>query len=327
MNLPVRMRRLRARPAIRRVFAERTVDPRQLVQPYFIVPGEGVAVEQPPRSGLWRVSADVVAREARALQAGGVGGIMLFGVPPEKSDDPDALPAQLAPLTTAMAAIREATPDLPIFVDVCLCSYTTHGHCGHVAHGRVDNDASVAVLARQATLLARAGADFVCPSDMMDGRIGALRAALDAEGHVETGIVSYAVKMASAFYGPFRAAADSAPAFGDRSTYQMPAGNRREARREWRLDEAEGADALLFKPALTNLDLIRDAREGSDLPLFAYQVSGEYAMLRAAADQGLMDLDRAVQETLLSILRAGADVIVSYHGRAAAGMTGAPPTR
>lgn len=324
MNIPVRMRRLRARPAIRRVFAETTVEPRHLVQPYFVVPGEGVALEQPARSGLWRVSADVLAGEARALLAGGVGGIMLFGVPPEKSDDPDALPAQLAPLVRAIGAVREAAPELPVFVDVCLCSYTTHGHCGHVSCGEVVNDASVAVLARQAVLLAAAGADFVCPSDMMDGRVGAIRAALDAGGHADTGIVSYAVKMASAFYGPFRAAADSAPAFGDRTTYQMPAGNRREARREWRLDEAEGADALLFKPALTNLDLIRDAREGSDLPLFAYQVSGEVAMLRAAADQGLMDFERANQEVLLSIRRAGADVIVSYHGRAAAGMVGKP---
>lgn len=324
MNLPVRLRRLRARPAIRRVFAETTVEPRVLVQPYFVVPGEGVAVEQPARSGLWRVSADVVAREARALAAGGVGGVMLFGVPPEKSDDPGALPTQLAPLVNAMARIRDAAPDLPLFVDVCLCSYTTHGHCGHVAHGRVDNDSSVPILAQQAVLLAAAGADFVCPSDMMDGRIAGIRAALDAHGYEATGVVSYAVKMASAFYGPFRAAADSAPAFGDRTTYQMPAGNRREARREWRLDEAEGADAILFKPALTNLDLIRDAREASDLPIFAYQVSGEYAMLRAAADAGLMDFERACAETLLSIRRAGADVIVSYHGRAAAGLSGTP---
>ena len=324
MNLPVRMRRLRARPAIRRVFAEVSVEPRHLVQPYFVVPGEAAAVEQPARMGLWRVSADVLVREARALRAGGVGGIMLFGVPPMKSDDDRDLPAQLAPLTAALSRVRDAEPDLPIFVDVCLCSYTTHGHCGHIAGGRVDNDRSVEALARQAVLLASAGADFVCPSDMMDGRIGALRGALDADGHTETGIVSYAVKMASAFYGPFRAAADSAPSFGDRTSYQMPAGNRREARREWRLDEAEGADALLFKPALTNLDLIRDAREASDLPLFAYQVSGEYAMLRAAADQGLMDFDRAVQETLLSIRRAGADVIVSYQGRAAAGLSGPP---
>lgn len=324
MNLPVRLRRLRSRPAIRRVFAETTVEARHLVQPYFVVPGEGVVLEAPPRSGLWRVSPDVLGREAAQLAAGGVGGLMLFGVPPDKSDDPAALPSQLAPLVAGIAAARAEAPELPIFVDVCLCSYTTHGHCGHVEHGVVLNDESVAVLARQALLLAEAGADFVCPSDMMDGRIGAIRAALDEAGHTGVGIVSYAVKMASAFYGPFRAAAESAPAFGDRTTYQMPAGNRREARREWRLDEAEGADALLFKPALTNLDLIRDAREQSDLPLFAYQVSGEYAMLRAAADQGLLGFERAVLETLLSIRRAGADVIVSYHGRAMAGMRGAP---
>lgn len=320
MQLPVRMRRLRARPSLRRLFAESTVEPRNIVQPYFVVPGEGQRVEAPARSGLWRVSVDQLLSEAQALERAGIGGIMLFGVPPHKSDDPDELPAQLAPLFEAVAALRHTTPSLPIFVDVCLCSYTTHGHCGHVEHGRVVNDASVEILARQAVLLARAGVDFVCPSDMMDGRVSGIRAALDADGQGDVGIVSYAVKMASAFYGPFRAAADSAPMFGDRTTYQMPAGNRREARREWRLDEAEGADAILFKPALTNLDLIRDAREASDLPIFAYQVSGEYAMLRAAADAGLLDFERAANETLLSIRRAGADIIVSYHGRVMAGL-------
>ena len=324
MSLPVRLRRLRATPGIRRLFAETIVEARHLIQPYFVVPGTDTAVEAPPRSGLWRVSADVLAREAEALSAGGAGGIMLFGVPPEKSDDPDELPRQLAPLLAGLAAARAAAPGIPLLVDVCLCSYTSHGHCGAVADGRVLNDPSVQILARQAVLLAEAGADFVCPSDMMDGRVAAIRAALDAAGHTDTGVVSYAVKMASAFYGPFRHAAESAPAFGDRASYQLPAGNRREARREHRQDEAEGADVLLFKPALTNLDLIRDAREVSDLPLFAYQVSGEYAALRAAADQGLLDFDRAMTEVLLSVRRAGADAIVSYHARAAAGLTGAP---
>lgn len=326
MNLPVRLRRLRRTPGIRRLFAETSLEPRHLIQPYFVVPGRGQADETPPRMGLWRISPDVLAREATALAAGGAGGIMLFGVPPEKSDDPDALPHQLAPLLEGVAAVRAAAPETPIFVDVCLCSYTPHGHCGVVKDGEILNDPSVQVLARQAALLARAGADFVCPSDMMDGRVGAIRSALDEAGFQSTGIVSYAVKMASAFYGPFRHAAESAPTFGDRQSYQMPAGNRREARREHRLDEAEGADVLLFKPALTNLDLIRDAREASDLPLFAYQVSGEYAALRAAADQGLLDFDRAMHEVLLSVRRAGADAVVSYHTRAAAGLTSAPQT-
>ena len=326
MNLPVRLRRLRRTPAIRRLFAETSVEPRHLIQPYFVVPGKGVAEEAPPRMGLWRVSPDVLAEEARALEAGGAGGVMLFGVPSEKSEDPARLPHQLAPLLEGLAAVRAAAPELPRLVDVCLCSYTPHGHCGKIEGSAVLNDASVEILAQQARLLAQGGADFVCPSDMMDGRIGAIRAALDGDGMTDVGIVSYAVKMASAFYGPFRHAADSAPAFGDRSTYQMPPGNRREARREHRLDEAEGADVLLFKPALTNLDLIRDAREESDLPIFAYQVSGEYAALRAAADQGLLDFDRAMHEVLLSLRRAGADAIVSYHTRAAAGLRGPPRT-
>jgi porphobilinogen synthase len=316
-DVPVRLRRLRSRAGVRRAFAECDVLPRHLVQPFFIVPGSGIAEESSPGSGLWRVSVDRMLEQARRLEAAGVGGVMLFNVPEHKHVDGAHLADQLRPLLDGLAGLA-ALPALVSYADVCLCSHLSHGHCGLVHGDQIDNDSTLPVLARMAVLLAEAGADFVAPSDMMDGRIAAIRAALDGAHLSRTGIVSYAVKMASAFYGPFRDAAESAPAFGDRASYQMPAGNRREARREWQLDEEEGADALLFKPALTNLDLIRDAREGSDLPLFAYQVSGEYAALRAAANAGLLDFDRAIAETLLSIRRAGADVIVSYHARALA---------
>ena len=319
MSLPtVRLRRLRANPSTRRLFAETDVLPRHLVQPYFVVSGKGVRREVKPNYGLWQVSGDALLEEVAPLVKAGIGGVMLFGVPDTKSDDGSALEQQLKPLTDASRALRAAFPELPLFADVCLCSYTTHGHCGLVRNNRVDNDATLPVLAKMAMLLGQAGVDWVSPSDMMDGRVAAIRAGLDGAGLQQVSIMSYAVKMASAMYGPFRAAADSAPQFGDRTTYQMPAGNRREARREWKQDEAEGADALLFKPALTNLDLIRDAREGSDLPLVAYQVFGEYVMLRATADAGLLDFDRAMNETLLSLRRAGTDVIVTYHARTVA---------
>jgi porphobilinogen synthase len=319
LSLPVRLRRLRTRPAVRRLFSEAQVELRCLVQPYFVVPGTGVKKEAKPGTALWQVSKDVLLEEVAALHKAGVGGVMLFGVPTFKDDAGARLEEQLEPLAEAVRALK--TKDGPVtFADVCLCSYTSHGHCGLVKDGRILNDESVAVLAKMAVLLGKAGVDFVSPSDMMDGRVAALRRALDEAGLTDTGILSYAVKMASAMYGPFRAAADSAPSFGDRTSYQMPADNRREARREFLLDEAEGADALLFKPALTNLDLLRDGREASDLPLFAYQVSGEYAMLRAAADAGLLDFERAVKETLTSIRRAGADVIITYHARSLAGL-------
>jgi porphobilinogen synthase len=321
MNLPVRMRRLRESAAVRKLFQETSVSLGNIVQPYFIVPEKGAKREAGKKgSGLWQVSPDMLLEEVQTLARAGVGGIMLFGVPPFKHDTPEKLTEQLAPLTQAISLLKKGAPAAPVFSDVCLCSYTTHGHCGIVKDGTILNDESVDALCKQAVELARAGVDFVCPSDMMDGRIGAMRKALDGAGFSRVGIVSYAVKMASAFYAPFRSAADSAPQFGDRTTYQMPAHNRREARREWKLDEAEGADVLLFKPALTNLDLIRDCREQSDLPITAYQVSGEYAMLRAAADAGLLDFERAMLEQLVSIKRAGADFIISYHGRAMAGL-------
>jgi porphobilinogen synthase len=307
------------------LFQETKVDVSNLVQPYFVVAEKSVKRETSKGSGLWQVSPDMLAEEAQALARAGAGGVMLFGVPAFKHDTPEKLREQLQPLTAAIALLKKSVPNLPVFSDVCLCSYTTHGHCGLVRDGRIANDESVDALCAMSEELARAGVDFVCPSDMMDGRVRGIRARLDAGAHTQVGIVSYAVKMASAFYGPFRAAADSAPQFGDRTSYQMPATNRREARREWKLDEAEGADVLLFKPALTNLDLIRDCREESDLPIFAYQVSGEYAMTRAAANAGLLDFERCITEQLVSIRRAGADVVVSYHTRALAGLAAPTP--
>ena len=315
MTVPVRLRRLRASAGMRRLYAETSVEPRHLVQPYFIVPGTGIRREVTPGLGMWHLSADMVREEVTPLVRAGVGGVMFFGVPAIKSDDGSRLPEQLADTCRAASELKSAFPDLPLFADVCLCSYTTHGHCGLHRDGVILNDETLPVLAKMSVLLAKAGVDVVSPSDMMDGRVAAIRSGLDEAGLQQTSILSYAIKMASAFYGPFRAAADSAPTFGDRKTYQMPAGNRREARRELRLDEAEGADALLIKPAMTNLDLIRDAREASDLPLFAYQVSGEYAMLKVTADAGLLDFARAIDETLTSIRRAGADVVGTYHAR------------
>lgn len=311
----IRMRRLRRNAQVRRLFAETTVELRNLVMPYFIVPGSGVLRESAPNSGLWQVTADRLADEVALLVDAGVGGVMLFGVPDEKCDDGSKLEAQLVPTRKATEALRQRFPELVLFADVCLCSFIAHGHCGIVRDQVIANDESLAVLAKMAVLLGSYGIDFVSPSDMMDGRVAAIRGALDEARLHDVGVLSYAVKMASAFYGPFRDAAHSAPQFGDRKSYQMPAGNRREARREWVLDEAEGADALLVKPALTNLDVIRDVREASDLPIFAYQVSGERAMLVAAAENGLLDYARAMEETLLSIRRAGADVIVSYEAR------------
>jgi porphobilinogen synthase len=313
--MPLSLRRLRTTDSTRALFQETTLEPKHLQQPYFVVPERGVHREVKEGTGLIQVSPDRIGEEVRALQKLGLSSVMLFGVPTEKRNDATMLATQLEPLLQAVQNVKAAAPGMLVFADVCMCSYTPHGHCGVVLEDRVDNDQSVFVLSDMAVKLAKGGVDFVCPSDMMDGRVGAIRHALDAEGLDRTGIVSYAVKMASAFYGPFRDAADSAPKFGDRRSYQMQPHNRREALRELALDEAEGADVLLVKPALTNLDLIRDARERSSLPIFAYQVSGEYAMLKAAAAAGMLDFDRAITETLVSIRRAGADVIISYHAR------------
>ncbi len=320
MNLPTRMRRLRETAGVRKLVQETTLSLGNLVQPYFIIPDKTVKREAKAGSALWQVGPEALVEEAQTITRSGVGGLMLFGVPPFKHDTAEKLPEQLKPLTDAITLLKKSPSMAPVMADVCMCSYTKSGHCGIVRGNEIVNDESVEALCKMAVELARAGVDYVCPSDMMDGRVGAIRAALDAAGHGRVGIVAYAVKMASAFYAPFRDAADSAPQFGDRTTYQMPFTNRREARREWKLDEKEGADMLLFKPALTNLDLIRDAREESDLPIVAYQVSGEFAMTRAAANAGMLDCERAMNEQLMSIRRAGAYIVISYHARSMAGL-------
>lgn len=315
-----RLRRLRRTPAIRRLFREIDVGLEHLVQPYFVVSGTGVHRESAPGSGLWQVSGDVLAEEVQQLHRAGVGGVMIFGVPDEKWSPSQPLERPLANTLEAIRLARRVAPEAVLMADVCLCSLTEHGHCGVVEEHRIVNDATLPHLAEMATLLARAGVDFVCPSDMMDGRVGAIRRALDEQRLEDVGIVSYAIKMASALYGPFRAAAHSAPSFGDRASYQMPAHNRREALREVDLDVEEGADLLLVKPALSNLDLIRDVRERTEHPIVAYQVSGEYALVRAAADKGLIDFERLMTELLVSMRRAGADLIVTYDARRRAGL-------
>jgi porphobilinogen synthase len=310
-----RLRRLRSHAGIRRLFQECSLESRHLVQPYFVVEGEGVRREVRPGYGLWQLSADKLPEELRLLEDRGVGGVMLFAVPSFKCADGSRLLEQMAPAQRAIELCKQHAPHLPLFVDTCLCSFLSHGHCGLAKDGKIDNDSSLVCLAKMAVGWGKAGADFVSPSDMMDGRVLALREALDEANLDEVAILSYAVKMQSVFYSPFRDAADSAPGFGDRSSYQEPVANRREALREIESDVLEGADALLIKPALSNLDLIRDAREACHLPLVAYQVSGELAMLRAAADAGMLDFEAACRETLLSMRRAGADFIISYVAR------------
>lgn len=303
-----RLRRLRRSDALLRLLTETEVPVRALVPVWFLVEGHDVRREVPEGGGMWQVSVDRLPAEARRAREGGAEAVMLFGVPPVKglhqATDPNGLVARGA------QALRGS--GLVVFADVCLCSYTEDGHCGIWEGGHVHNDTTVATLARMAVMLAEAGVDVVAPSDMMDGRVGAIRAALDAAGHEYTLICAYAAKMASAFYGPFRVAAESAPRHGDRRGYQMNPANRREALREVAADVMEGADLLLVKPALTNLDLIRDVRERWDLPIVAYQVSGEYAMLAEAARAGRIDFARAAHETLVSIRRAGADLVVTY---------------
>ncbi len=303
-----RLRRLRRTDSILRLLTETEVPVRSLIPAWFLVEGHAVRREVPEGGGMWQLSPDMVAAEGRRARNGGAEAVMLFGVPAVKglqhAADPNGLVARGA------QALKGS--GLTVFADVCLCSYTLDGHCGIWHDGWVDNDASVAELARMAVMLAAAGVDVISPSDMMDGRIGVIRQALDDAGHEYTLLCAYAAKMASAFYGPFRVAAESAPAHGDRRGYQMNPANRREARREVAADVHEGADMLLIKPALTNLDLIRETRDRWDLPIVAYQVSGEYAMLREAGRAGRIDFARAARETLISIRRAGADLVVTY---------------
>jgi len=308
-----RPRRLRRSPALRALVRETRLDPSMLVAPLFVRPGRALREPIASMPGVERLSPDEAVAEAQRLAGLGVGGIILFGLPSEK--DPIGTGAWIEDGIVQEATRRIRAADVPIVLiaDTCLCEYTDHGHCGPImADGTVDNDAAIERLAIAAVSQAQAGADIVAPSAMMDGQVGAIRHALDAAGHRDTAIMAYASKTASAFYGPFREAADSAPAFGDRRSYQMDPANGREALREMRLDVDEGADMLLVKPALPCLDLVAAARTTFDIPVAAYQVSGEYAMIRAAADRGWLDGRRVMLEAITSIVRAGAGIVLTY---------------
>jgi porphobilinogen synthase len=314
-----RLRRFRRTGPLRSLVRETRLDLGDLVYPMFVCGGEGVDEPLPGLPGISRRSVDVLAKEAAEIRGLGLGAVILFGVPDEKDELASGAYDDEGIVQRGLRAVREAAPDLVLVTDVCLCEYTTHGHCGVVEDGEVLNDPSLELLARTAVSHAEAGADAVAPSDMMDGRIGAVRTALDDAGFERTPIVAYSAKYASAFYGPFREVADSAPAFGDRRGYQMDPPNVREALRECAADLDEGADAIMVKPALPYLDVIRAARERFDVPVFAYNVSGEYAMVKAAGRQGWLDERRAAFESLTAIKRAGADVIVTYWAKEAAG--------
>ncbi|MCU1323204.1 MAG: hemB [Acidobacteriaceae bacterium] len=327
MNFPVtRLRRLRRTEAMRSLVRETHLRPDSFIYPLFICPGEGVRKEISSMPGVFNLSIDEAMKEAETCAALGIGGLMLFGVPAEKDKDEQGTGAWADDglVQTALRAFKKnrTLDPLLLMADVCLCEYTSHGHCGLVArdgeHYQIQNDSSVALLAKAAASLAAAGADIVAPSDMMDGRIAAMRDALDAGGHEQIPIMSYASKFASAFYGPFREAAGSTPQFGDRRSYQMDGANLREAMREIDQDIVEGADMILMKPAMPYLDVIYAARERCDVPLGAYQVSGEYSMLHAAFQRGWLEQDRAMMESLLSIRRAGADFIITYFAKDAA---------
>jgi porphobilinogen synthase len=304
-----RLRRFRRTGALRSLVRETRVDRADLVYPLFVGPESRANDELP---ALGRFSVDDLSREVEELLVLGLSAVILFGIPEEKDEEGSGAYAADGIVQRALRSLRERYPDLVLVTDVCLCEYTSHGHCGVIENGEVANDATVELLARTAVSHVEAGADVVAPSDMMDGRVGAIRVALDEAGFGETAIVSYAAKYASAFYGPFREAAESAPSFGDRRGYQLDPANVREALRECELDVAEGADALIVKPALPNLDVIRAARERFDLPVGAYNVSGEYAMVKAAAARGWLEERQAAIESLTAIRRAGADFVVTY---------------
>jgi porphobilinogen synthase len=312
-----RLRRLRETPAIRSLVNETRVHPHDLMAPLFVVEGKGVRREIKSMPGQFHLSVDKLVTEANALQALGIPAIMLFGIPhaKEKSLDASLAYADSGIVQRAVRALKKAAPGLLVFTDVCVCEYTSHGHCGLLAGKRIDNDATLEVLAKVAVSHAGAGADWVAPSDMMDGRVEAIRHALDEAGHTGVGILAYSAKFASAFYGPFREAAHSAPAFGDRRSHQMQAGNGREALAEMQADYQEGADMLMVKPGLPYLDVIHEATERFDCPIAAYSVSGEYSMVHAAAQKGWADLAAARDESLTALKRAGAKVLITYWAR------------
>jgi porphobilinogen synthase len=319
MPFPIhRPRRLRNSESIRALVRETRLEPSQFILPLFVVPGEGIRKEIKSMPGNAQLSVDKLVEEGRECAALGIGGVILFGIP-ETKDEIASGAYDLDGITQrAVRALKREVPKLLVITDVCNCEYTSHGHCGWIKDGDVDNDITLNWLAKTAVSHAAAGADIVAPSDMMDGRVAAMRNALDQAGFSKTPILSYAAKYASVFYGPFREAAESAPQFGDRRTYQMDPANAREAMREIELDLEEGADMIMVKPALPYLDIIHEARQRFDVPLGAYQVSGEFSMIMAAAQNGWIDLDRAILESLTSIRRAGADFVLTYFAKKAA---------
>jgi porphobilinogen synthase len=312
------MRRLRRTPALRRLVQETHVVPSQLIWPLFVRHGEGVRQPVDAMPGVAQLSVDELVKDAARAQSLGLGGIILFGIPATKDATGSEAHDEQGIVQQAIRAVKRAVPGVLVIGDVCLCEYTDHGHCGVIRDGDVDNDSSVYLLGKIAVMQARAGVDMVAPSDMMDGRVAGVRKALDAGGYSHVPIMSYAAKMASAFYGPFREAAGSTPQFGDRQSYQMAGSNADEALKEIQLDLDEGADIVMVKPAGPCLDLIRRAKDRFGAPLGAYQVSGEYAMIKAAAERGMLDEQRAMWESVTAIRRAGADIILTYFAPALA---------
>jgi porphobilinogen synthase len=318
LTMTRRLRRLRRTPAMRALVRETRLSPDMFMLPLFVCEGEGVRREVPSMPGVFNLSVDEAVKEAAAAKADGITSVILFGIPDRKDDIGSAAYDPEAPVQSAIRAIKREVADVLVATDVCLCEYTAHGHCGIVIDNEIVNDATVDQLVRAAVSHAAAGADIVAPSDMMDGRVGAIRQALDERRFENTAIMAYAAKYCSAFYGPFRDAAGSAPQFGDRRSHQMDPANAAEALREVELDIAEGADIVMVKPAITYLDVIARVKEAFHFPTAAYHVSGEYAMLKAAARNGWIDEPRAMLETLTSIRRAGADIIITYYARDAA---------
>jgi porphobilinogen synthase len=316
MSFPVeRPRRLRCTEALRGLVRETRLSVRSLIYPLFVCPGTNVKSEIKSMPGNFRWSVDGLVEECRAAYGAGVPAVMLFGIPESKDEVGSGAYAPDGIVQRAVRAVKKALPELMVICDVCLDEYTSHGHCGLIKDGEVDNDSTLPLLARTALTQVEAGADVVAPSDMMDGRVGAIRTELDAHGHTQVPILAYSAKYASAFYGPFREAADSAPKFGDRKSYQMDPANQREAMREISLDLEEGADIVMVKPALPYLDIIALARREFEAPIAAYQVSGEFSLIEAAARLGWIDRERTILETLTSIRRAGADIILTYYAK------------
>jgi porphobilinogen synthase len=313
-----RPRRLRRTPALRNLVRETLLAPSQFVLPLFVRPGTGVRQPVASMPGVFQTSVDELLKDARAAAALGVGGVLLFGIPAYKDAEGSAAWDDEGPVQQVVRALKRELPQLVVITDVCLCEYTSHGHCGVLTDGDVDNDKTLTLLAREALSHARAGADIVAPSDMMDGRVATIRRTLDEAGLQGTAILSYSAKFAGAFYGPFREAAESTPQTGDRRGYQMDPGNAQEALREVWLDIEEGADMVMVKPAGPFLDIVARVKAETGYPLAAYQVSGEFAMIQAAAERGWIDRERAMMESLLGIRRAGADVIITYFAREAA---------